>query len=123
MRWQPRNSERRWKGDSGRHRRPAGACTPAGLAMMSMMRKSRILVVDDEPGMIRAVERVRGGWRLKRLHRLLVTSAAYRQASTWTASAARIDAGNRLLWRYSPRRLEAEAVRDATLQVAGRLRL
>jgi hypothetical protein len=70
-----------------------------------------------------ASELVRGGGRLKRLHRLMVTSAAYRQASTWNASAARMDAGNRLLWRYSPRRLEAEAVRDATLQVAGRLRL
>jgi hypothetical protein len=70
-----------------------------------------------------AAELVQGGWRMKRLHRLMVTSAAYRQASRWRAEAAAIDAGNRLLWRYSPRRLEAEEIRDATLQVAARLLL
>jgi hypothetical protein len=63
------------------------------------------------------------GWRLKSLHRLLVTSAVYRQAGTWNAAAARVDAGNRLLWRHSPRRLEGEAVRDAVLAAAGRLDL
>jgi hypothetical protein len=68
-----------------------------------------------------AAELVRGGWSLKHLHRLIVTSAAYRQGAGWSAEAARLDAGNRLLWRKSPRRLEAEAVRDAALHVAGRL--
>jgi hypothetical protein len=68
-----------------------------------------------------AAELVENGWRLKHLHRLLVTSAAYRQASSWSEPAARLDAGNRLLWRKSPRRLEAEMVRDTVLQVAGRL--
>ncbi|HZY88095.1 MAG TPA: DUF1553 domain-containing protein, partial [Gemmataceae bacterium] len=70
-----------------------------------------------------AAELAAGGWRLKRLHRLMVTSAAYRQASAWDGRAARIDAGDRLLWRKAPRRLEAEAVRDAALHVAGRLDL
>jgi len=60
-------------------------------------------------------------WRLKPLHRLLVTSATYRQASRHRPEAARRDPENRLLWRYSPRRLEAEAVRDAVLAVSGTL--
>jgi mono/diheme cytochrome c family protein len=60
-------------------------------------------------------------WRLKSLHRLLVTSAAYRQASRNRAEAARLDPSNRWLWRYPPRRLEAEAVRDAVLTVSGTL--
>jgi hypothetical protein len=68
-----------------------------------------------------AAELSEGGWRLKPLHRLIVTSATYRQASARDESAARADAGNRLLGRMSPRRLDAETVRDATLQAAGRL--
>ena len=61
------------------------------------------------------------GYRLKQLHRLIVTSATYRQASTWDAAAITKDADNRLLWRHSPRRIEAEVVRDAMLQIAGQL--
>jgi hypothetical protein len=68
-----------------------------------------------------AAELVAGGWRLKPLHRLIVTSATYRQAATFREEAAVIDADNRLLWRKSPTRLEAEAVRDAMLAVAGEL--
>ncbi|MBX7168713.1 MAG: DUF1553 domain-containing protein [Pirellulales bacterium] len=62
-----------------------------------------------------------GGFRLKQLHRLIVTSATYRQASLARAEAVERDASNRLLWRYTPRRLEAEALRDSMLAVAGRL--
>lgn len=58
---------------------------------------------------------------VKRLHRLIVTSSIYRQSSAIDAAAAKIDAGNRLLWRMNPRRLEAEAVRDSILAVAGQL--
>jgi hypothetical protein len=68
-----------------------------------------------------ADELVRQKFSLKALHRLMVTSAAYRQASRFNAAAANVDAGNRLLWRKSPVRLEAEAVRDAMLTVAGQL--
>ena len=57
-------------------------------------------------------------WSLKRLHRLIVTSAAYRQSSLSNAAAG-VDAGNRLLWHKTPQRLEAEALRDAILVVAG----
>ncbi len=61
------------------------------------------------------------GFRLKSLHRLIVTSAAYRQASSSNRRAFEIDAGNRLLWRFTPRRIEGETLRDAILKVAGAL--
>jgi hypothetical protein len=68
-----------------------------------------------------ALRFVEDRWSLKKLHRLLVTSAAYRQSSRFDAKAAAADADNRLLWRFEPRRLEAEAIRDAMLAVSGRL--
>ena len=61
------------------------------------------------------------GWSMKHLHRLITTSATYRQAAAPNAEALRVDAENRLLWRHIPRRLEAEALRDAVLAVAGKL--
>ncbi|MBL9207667.1 MAG: DUF1553 domain-containing protein [Opitutaceae bacterium] len=73
-----------------------------------------------------AVEFRDGGQSFKSLSRLIVTSAAYRQVSTVTAgheAATALDADNRLLWRMNPRRLEAEAVRDAILFVTGKLDL
>lgn len=65
------------------------------------------------------------GWKLKPLHRLIVMSAAYRQASTSTMSerAMLTDPGNRLLWRMPVRRLDAEQIRDAMLSVSGELNL
>ena len=62
-----------------------------------------------------------GAFSLKRLHRLLITSATYRQSSAMNPIAAMLDASNRLVWRMNPRRIEAEAVRDAMLVVAGEL--
>jgi hypothetical protein len=58
---------------------------------------------------------------LKELHRLIVTSAVYRQASSHNPEAARVDGGNRLLWRMNRRRLDAESVRDSVLSVSGKL--
>jgi len=72
-----------------------------------------------------AAEFVASGWSVKHLHRLIVTSAAYRRGSR--ASAANLSAGptvdpqNKLLWRQNPRRLDAEQVRDAALAIAGDL--
>ena len=66
-----------------------------------------------------ADELLASGWSLKHLHKLIVMSAAYRQQSTTQGSASQIDANNRLLWRQNPRRLEAEAIRDAVLSVSG----
>ncbi len=66
---------------------------------------------------------VRDGWSLKKLHRLIVTSGAYRRAAQHPApEAGRLkDPENRLLWRWTPRRLEAEQIRDAMLAVSGAL--
>ena len=61
-----------------------------------------------------------GGWKLKPLHRLIVTSAVYRQGSANEAARA-IDPDNRLLARFSPRRLDAESFRDAVLGASGQL--
>ncbi len=66
-----------------------------------------------------AAEFADGG--VKRLHRAILLSSAYRQSSRADAQARAIDADNRLLWRFAPRRLEAEALRDSMLQVSGAL--
>ena len=62
-----------------------------------------------------------GGWRLKPIHRMIVTSSVYRQSSRLNARAQSIDRDNRLLWRMTPRRLEAESLHDAILATSGRL--
>ncbi len=73
-----------------------------------------------------AVDFVKHGWRVKRLHKTIMLSAVYQQSSRRTDNpaakrAATEDPGNRLLWRKPLRRLEAEALRDSVLAVAGRL--
>ena len=68
-----------------------------------------------------ATELVAQGWRLKPLHRLMVTSSTYRQAGTPNARQAADDPENTLLWRGNRRRLEAESLRDAMLTVSGEL--
>ncbi len=68
-----------------------------------------------------ASELIDGDWQLKSIHRRIVTSRAYRQASRPNVEASHIDAQDRLLWRYPPRRLEAEAIRDTILAVSGSL--
>ena len=60
-------------------------------------------------------------WSIKHLHRLILTSAAWRQSSAPRPDALKVDAGSRLLWRFPPRRLEAEAIRDTILAVSGNL--
>jgi len=61
------------------------------------------------------------GWSAKKLHRLIVTSTAYRQSSTREARKDQVDADNKLLGRFPLRRLEAEALRDAMLAASGKL--
>lgn len=84
-----------------------------------------------------AEELLRGGWSLKHLHRLIVTSRTYRQQSHVSVNPSgvgkesartagrfdptRVDHGNRMLWRMNARRLEAESVRDSVLAVTGKL--
>jgi hypothetical protein len=68
-----------------------------------------------------AAELVHQGWSMKQMHRLLMTSTAYRQSSRRTAAQDAVDAGNALYGRYPLRRLDAEALRDRMLATAGRL--
>jgi hypothetical protein len=68
-----------------------------------------------------AVEFMESGWSLKKLHRLLVTSQAYRMGSHASAAGLAADPENTHLWRMNPRRMEAEAVRDSLLAVSGQL--
>lgn len=74
-----------------------------------------------------ANEFVASGWSIKHMHRLIVLSAAYRQASVVSPGeaheASQVDAGDRLLWKFPSRRLEAETIRDSMLAVSGRLNL
>ena len=68
-----------------------------------------------------ATDFVDSGWSLKRLHRLILTSHAYRQSSVRRDELDAIDPDNLLLGRMSVRRLEAEVVRDALLAVSGQI--
>ncbi len=64
---------------------------------------------------------IESGWSIKAIHRLIMLSNTYQMSVTFDPAAAQVDPENRLLWRFSPRRLEAEAIRDALLAVSGTL--
>ena len=68
-----------------------------------------------------AVEFRDGGGSMKKIHRLILNSATYKQSSAHGAASAKIDGSNRFLWRQNRRRLEAEALRDTVLLVSGKL--
>jgi len=61
------------------------------------------------------------GWSLKALHRVILLSATYRQDSHYDPHAGEADAENGLLWRFAPRRLEAEVIRDSMLTASGEM--
>jgi Protein of unknown function (DUF1553) len=66
-----------------------------------------------------ATELIRGGWRLKPIHRLIMQSAVYRQSTSFDEKKAAIDPQNHLLWRRRPIRVETEILRDAMLKASG----
>ena len=68
-----------------------------------------------------AVRLIENGWSLKALHRHIVTSATYQQSSARSPHNDRVDPGNKLLWRYPRRRLEAEALYDSMLALSGKV--
>jgi len=70
-----------------------------------------------------ASEFVESGWSIKHMQRLIVLSATWRQVSAPRPDGLHKDAGSRLLWRFPPRRLDAEAIRDQMLSVTGVLDL
>jgi mono/diheme cytochrome c family protein len=66
-----------------------------------------------------AQELIRSGWSLKHMHRLILSSAVYRQSADADAAKLAADPENRLFWRRVPQRVEAEILRDAMLSVSG----
>jgi Protein of unknown function (DUF1553)/Protein of unknown function (DUF1549) len=64
---------------------------------------------------------VENGWSMKKLTKMIVMSNTYRQSSETQVKASEADPDNKLLWRYSRRRMEAEAIRDSMLEVSGLL--
>jgi len=68
-----------------------------------------------------AGELIKNDWRLKPIHKLIMTSAVYQQSSALDESKANLDRDNKLFWRNPPRRLEAEVIRDALLAISGSL--
>jgi len=71
-----------------------------------------------------AVDFMKGGWRIKRMHKLMMTSAAYQMASAFeNAADQEKDSQNQYLWRFRAQRLDAEIVRDAMLASSGGINL
>jgi hypothetical protein len=66
---------------------------------------------------------VEDGWSMKKMHRLIMLSSTYQESAKFNPEAAKADPENQLMWRYNRRRLEGESIRDAVLQVSGRLNL
>jgi hypothetical protein len=66
---------------------------------------------------------VENGWSIKKLHRLILLSNTYQQSSAFNPEAEKADPQDKLVWRYNRHRLEGEVVRDAALEVSGRLNL
>ena len=68
-----------------------------------------------------AGELIRAGWKLKPIHRLIMTSAVYTQDTTWDKKRHDVDPENKLMWRRQPRRVQAEILRDSIMNTAGTL--
>jgi hypothetical protein len=68
-----------------------------------------------------ASELVKGGWKLKPLHKQMLLSATYQQSHEADPANLKLDPANRYLWHFRPRRLEAETIRDALLAAGGNL--
>ncbi len=68
-----------------------------------------------------AQELIKNGWRLKPIHKLIMTSAVYQESTQVDPAKVKLDRDNKLYWRQPARRLEAEIIRDAILSVSGEL--
>jgi mono/diheme cytochrome c family protein len=70
-----------------------------------------------------ALRFIEGGWSIKKLHKMILLSASYQQATEYSVLSTQysVDPENRLLWRFSRKRLEAEPIRDSLMAVAGTL--
>lgn len=69
-----------------------------------------------------ATEFINNNWSVRTMHRMILLSQTWQQSSHPDTEAVAVDADSRLLWRFPPRRLEAEGIRDSILAVSGQLR-
>ncbi|MFK7735089.1 MAG: DUF1553 domain-containing protein, partial [Pirellulaceae bacterium] len=90
--------------------------TPSDFGFMGG-RPSHPELLDHLAGLL-----LQADWKIKDLHRIIMLSETYRQSSTHRPPAAAIDVDSRLLWRFPPRRLSAEEIRDSILMLAGVLK-
>ncbi|MBN9122111.1 MAG: PSD1 domain-containing protein [Planctomycetes bacterium] len=97
----------------GRGEKDGGSSSPSPLPGA---REAPLTGPGSEPGGGRG-----GAWSIKRLHKLIMTSAVYTQASLDRPEAIAVDPDNRLLWKQNRRRLEFEPLHDAVLAVSGQL--
>lgn len=70
-----------------------------------------------------AAEFMDGGWKIKRMHKLIMMSRAYRMSSATRADGEEKDPDNNLFWRFNMRRLTAEEIRDSAINLTGKLNL
>jgi hypothetical protein len=77
----------------------------------------------DHPELLEwlAAQLIQNDWRLKPIHKLMMTSGVYMQGSAFDEASFKIDPENTCCWRFAPRRLEAEIIRDSMLAVSGEL--
>ena len=94
---------------------------PSHPELLDWLARELVQPAWNEGGPLSLPDSLRQAWRLKRMHKLIMLSQAYRQSGAYRADAANVDADARLLWRFPPRRLRAEEIRDAMLHVAGKL--
>src|SRR5207248_1184940 len=64
---------------------------------------------------------VQGGWSIKAMHRMIMLSRAYQLSCVADSADAAIDPENEFVWRFNPRRLSAEEIRDSVMAIAGTL--
>ena len=105
---------------------PSDGATGSGI-IISAGASSRRLPILDIMAAVRHIRSCSTGWRpnwsegwsLKHVHRLILTSVTYRQSSAPRPDGLKVDADAQILWRFAPRRLEAEAIRDSMLAASG----
>lgn len=68
-----------------------------------------------------ATELIKGGWKLKPIHKLMMLTGTYQQGNSVSDANLKLDPANRFLWYFKPQRMEAEIIRDALLTVGGSL--
>ncbi len=78
-------------------------------------------LIEPQQALERGASAAQHAWRLKRIHKIIMLSQTYRQAGTYRRDAANIDGESRMLWRFPPRRLTGEELRDSMLAVSGAL--